>query len=41
MDESFCKRRPLLARAQSGGVMGANDRVRLAIIGSGGRGNQS
>jgi predicted dehydrogenase len=32
--------RPLLARAQSGGVVGANDRVRLAIIGSGGRGNQ-
>ena len=32
--------RPLLARAQSGGVVGANERVRLAIIGSGGRGNQ-
>ena len=27
--------RPLMGSAQSGGVVGANDRVRLAIIGSG------
>jgi predicted dehydrogenase len=31
---------PLMGSAQSGGVVGANDRVRLAIIGSGSRGNQ-
>ena len=32
--------RPLAARGQTSGVVGANDRVRLAIIGSGSRGNQ-
>jgi predicted dehydrogenase len=32
--------RPLFGRGQSTGVMGANERIRMAIIGSGGRGNQ-
>lgn len=32
--------RPLFARGQSRGVIGANDRIRMAIVGSGSRGNQ-
>jgi predicted dehydrogenase len=31
---------PPIARAQTGGVVGSNDRVRMAIVGSGSRGNQ-